>query len=108
MLFQILKRCRTLTLEFLPHLEPGDQLAKVLVASARSAKQGYPRWFRSMLMWKPGGRRKAAAQTGHRDFRANVSAYPMLAGKCVKPGGSVDSIPVQQRDRRHIQLGGSL
>ena len=92
----------------LAHLETSDELAEILIAGARGAEQGKRGGFRSMLVRQPGWRRETIAQAGDGDFRAYMGAHTLLFSRGMKPRRTIDAVAVQERHRRHVELGSPL
>jgi hypothetical protein len=90
------------------HFELGDELAEVLIAGARGAEERETCWFGWKLMREKGGRRKALAKGGGRDFGADGSADAVAFGAGVHAGGAVDAVAVEQGDGGELDFEGAL
>ena len=71
-LLQVVEGGGALGLDLLPHLEMGDEPAKVLIANPRLAEQGQARGFSETLVREPSGRRESISEAGHSNLRSHI------------------------------------
>ncbi len=102
------RRLPRLALCGFPHLELRDELAKILIAFTRFAKQGQARRFVLVLVRQPCRRREPRPEARDRDLRSDVRTDVISLCAGVEAGRAVDAVVVEQRHCRHLQRGRPL
>ena len=86
---------KAFTLPAFPHFEAGNELAQVLVAGSRSAKQRQTRRLGDMPMRKSERGCEPLSQLSNGDLRSNVRADAVLLRRHMKAWRSVKSVAVE-------------
>ncbi len=102
-LAEVVEVRRALALCCFAHLELRNELAEILIALPRCAKQRQARRLAGMLMRQPGRRRQPRPEAGDGNLRADVRANATALRAGVKTGRAVDAVMVEQRHCRHLQ-----